>query len=103
MQQPDDRHLRVITGGELPTFWRSERLPTPQQQANNLILWIGDNQETAFTPARIDRSAIAAWIGLPISLPNDSSGWVWLHSQLQEEQLYGERFGKVAPSICTLQ
>jgi hypothetical protein len=88
MQQPDDRRLRVITDNELSTFWRSERLPTPQQQADNLILWIGDNQETNFTPARIDRSAIAAWIGLPISVPNDSTGWVWLHSQLQGEQLY---------------
>jgi hypothetical protein len=88
MQLPDDKHLRQITDAELPTFWRNERLPTPQQQADSLILWIGDNQETHFNPASIDRSAIAAWIGLPISLPNDSNGWVWLHSQLKEEQLY---------------
>jgi hypothetical protein len=81
MQLPDNKHLRQITDAEL-------RLPTPQQQADSLILWIGDNQETHFNPASIDRSAIAAWIGLPISLPNDSNGWVWLHSQLKEEQLY---------------
>ena len=49
MQQPDDKHLRVIKDeeGDLPTFWRNERLPTPQQQADNLILWIGENQETS--------------------------------------------------------
>jgi nucleoside 2-deoxyribosyltransferase len=88
MQQPDDKHLRVITDNDLPTFWRDERLPTPRHQANNLILWIGRNQETHFKPASIDRSALAAWIGLPISLPNDSTGWVWLHSQLNDEKLY---------------
>jgi len=87
MQLPDDKHLRQITDAELPTLWRNER-PTPQQQANDLVLWIGDNQETQFKPASIDRSAIAAWIGLPISPPNDSAGWVWLHSQLKGEQLY---------------
>ena len=68
MQQADDKHLRVIPRYDLPTFWRNETLPTPQQQADNLILWIGDNQQTSFATTRIDRSAIAAWIGLPISL-----------------------------------
>jgi hypothetical protein len=90
MQQPRNKHLRVITDNEddLPTFWRDERLPTPQQQADNLILWIGDNQETSSKAASVDRSELAAWIGLPISLPKDSSEWAWLNSQLKEEQLY---------------
>ena len=82
------KSLRKIAASELPDFWRNERLPTPRQQANDLILWIGDNQETHFKSASTDRSAIAAWIGLPISLPNDSTGWVWLHSQLNDEKLY---------------
>jgi hypothetical protein len=90
MQKPDDKHLRVIKDQEddLPTFWRDERLPTPQQQADNLILWIGKNQETSSKAARVDRSELAAWIGLPISLPKDSPEWAWLNSQLKEEQLY---------------
>src|SRR5262249_34538484 len=39
MQEPDDTHLRVITDKEddLPTFWRNERLPTPQQQEDSLV------------------------------------------------------------------
>src|SRR4249919_1428648 len=32
----------------LESLWREDRLPTPQQQANNLILWIGGNQPTQF-------------------------------------------------------
>jgi hypothetical protein len=87
MQQPGDKYLRVITDDELPTFWRGERLPTPQQQADNLILWIGDNQETSFATASIDRSAIAAWIGLPIT-SDDVPGWKWLNTQLEPKQFY---------------
>jgi hypothetical protein len=86
----DGKHLRKITSNEddLPTFWREERLPTPQQQADNLILWIGKNQGTSSKAATVDRSELAAWIGLPISLPNDSAEWAWLNSQLKDEQLY---------------
>src|SRR5262245_44190105 len=88
MQQADDKHLRIITDNDLPTFWRDERLPTPQQQADSLILWIGDNQETPLRSSFIDRSALAAWIGLQISLPHDSAGWAWLNTELQKGQLY---------------
>jgi hypothetical protein len=87
MQRPDNRLPERIDSYNLPTFWR-EKLPTPQQQADSLILWIGDNQETAFKDASIERTAIAAWIGLPISLPDDSTGWVWLNGELKGQQLY---------------
>ena len=89
MQRPGDKHLRVIADDELPTFWRNERLPTPQQQADSLILWIGDNQEAAFTFASIDRSAIAAWIGLSITA-DDVVEWKWLNTQLKPKQFYEE-------------
>jgi hypothetical protein len=88
MQRPDNRLPKGIDSYNLPTFWRNEKLPTPQQQADNLILWIGDNQKTVFSVASIERPAIAAWIGLPISQPDDSTGWVWLHSELEGQQLY---------------
>ena len=88
MQRGGDRVPRPIETYDLATFWRNEKLPTPQQQADSLILWIGDNQETAFSVASIERPAIAAWIGLPISQPDDSTGWVWLHSELKGQQLY---------------
>jgi hypothetical protein len=81
------RPLRKIASNELPDFWRNERLPTPQQQANNLILWIGDNQDTIFGRAEIHRSALAAWIGLPIS-NDDLPAWNWLNSALIPQQLY---------------
>ena len=42
MQRRDQKHLRIITSDDLPTFWREERLPSPLEQADNLILWIGE-------------------------------------------------------------
>jgi hypothetical protein len=96
MQQPDDQHLRQIREDDLPTFWRNERLPTPQQQADNLILWIGDNQEASFSFAITGRQAIAAWIGLPISPPDDFEGWEWLHSEMDGDQFYQSAVGKGA-------
>jgi hypothetical protein len=88
MQRPDNRLPKRIDSYDLHTYWGNEKLPTPQQQADSLILWIGDNQETAFEVASIKRTAIAAWIGLPISLPDDTTGWVWLNDELTEQQLY---------------
>src|SRR5271170_2154815 len=46
MQRLDQKQLHIIQNDELSTFWRDERLPSPLEQADNLILWIGDNQAT---------------------------------------------------------
>jgi hypothetical protein len=43
MQRPDQKHFHIIRDDELPTFWSEGRLPSPLEQADNLILWIGDN------------------------------------------------------------
>ena len=43
MQRPADKHRRPITSYDLPSFWTGGRLPTPQQQADMLVLCIGDH------------------------------------------------------------
>jgi hypothetical protein len=89
MQLPRDKHTRVIGPEELPSFWREDRLPTPIEQADNLILLIGNTQETPSTWAWITPSAIAATIGIAISpAGGDSQGWSWLNSQLEPKHLY---------------
>jgi len=55
MQLPNDKHLRVIRGDELASFWREDRLPTPLEQADNLILLIGNMQETPSAWAWVSR------------------------------------------------
>jgi hypothetical protein len=89
MQLPNDRHLRIIRDDELASFWREDRLPTPLEQADNLILLIGNTQETPSTWAWVSPSAIAATIGIAISPSSgDSQGWSWLNSQLESRRLY---------------
>jgi hypothetical protein len=89
MQTPDRavRH-RLIRARDLPTFWRQERLPTPMEQADNLILLIGDNQQSPALWLDLTLGALAATIGIAVSSDGDSAGWGWLHSQLQSKEFY---------------
>jgi hypothetical protein len=89
MQRPDHSHLHIITKEDLPAFWREERLPTPLEQADNLILWIGDNQTTPDVWAETTVPAIASTVGIAVSSGgNDSGAFGWLHSQLEKKQWY---------------
>jgi len=89
MQRPDQKHLHIIQDDELPTFWSEGRLPSPLEQADNLILLIGDKQPTPSTWVDVTPSEIAAIIGIAVSADgNDSGGWSWLHSQLEPKNLY---------------
>lgn len=89
MQRPDQTSLHIIQSDELPTFWKEGRLPTPPEQADNLILWIDDNQATPFTFVDVTHSVIAATVGIAVSSDgNDSTGWSWLNTQLNPKSLY---------------
>jgi hypothetical protein len=89
MQRPDGEHLHKITNDELPSYWKNERLPTPLEQADNLILWIGDHQQAPGTWVDGNPSAIAATIGMTVSADgNDSGAWSWLNKQLEPKKLY---------------
>ena len=89
MQLPNDKHIRIINSDDLPTFWSQGRLPTPLQQADNFILWIGDNQDTPSKWAVTTASVIAATVGIAVSEPSgDSQAWGWLHSQMEPKELY---------------
>jgi hypothetical protein len=90
MQRPDDAHLHIITSSEVSSFWREERLPNPQQLADSLILWTGDRQPMWMRAANAPRTEIAAWIGLPITSPDDAEGMAWLFDQLRPKQLFDE-------------
>ncbi|HVN02465.1 MAG TPA: hypothetical protein VMT68_19855 [Caulobacteraceae bacterium] len=65
----------------LETWGLDEPPPTPTQQADNLITWIGDQQQSEyFRKITIDRTnvqAVAAWLGAPITR-DDFSLVAWL-------------------------
>jgi hypothetical protein len=91
MQRPGHTHLRLITSDDLPTFWSRDRLPSPQEQADDLILWVGDNQPSAETRAEITQLVLSAWLGTALSSPGHPggiAGWHWLHTELKPEKLY---------------
>jgi hypothetical protein len=88
MQRPGNQHLHIIISDELPTFWNNARLPTPLEQADNLILWIGD-QSTPAVWSYVTLGALAATVGIAVSPDgNDSGAWGWLHGQLNSKGLY---------------
>lgn len=78
----------IFDSDELPTFWRQGHLPTPQEQADYLILWIGDNQPSAFEWTEGTASVIASTVGTALAPGGDSQAWGWLHSQLEPHGLY---------------
>jgi hypothetical protein len=56
------------------------RLPSPQEQFEQLILWVGDRQESPAAYCRIDSealSALSAWLGAVITVrPGDGLTWL---------------------------
>jgi hypothetical protein len=97
MQRTDDGHLRVIKSDDLPTFWSEGRLPTPQQQADNLILWIGDNQRTPNHVLAVKSEAISAIVGTALSSTN--ADWMWLNTELAPLKLYEFHMALGAPQL----
>jgi hypothetical protein len=59
------------------------------EQADNLILWIGDTQSSPSDWLNVSASALAATVGFAVSPEgNDSGAWGWLNSQLTSKGLY---------------
>lgn len=75
-----------ITESVARQYMQSPKLPDPHEQAKNLVLWIGDNQQTHDTAAMILRPALAAIVGTAIS-PNEQ-GLEWLIHQLEPQRLF---------------
>jgi hypothetical protein len=88
MQLPSSERLHVITSDELPSFWREDRLPSPAQQADGLILWAGANQPAPSEFAEIPVPALAAHVGVQIGPRGDGPGLGWLFGQLEQKGLF---------------
>jgi hypothetical protein len=61
-QRSKNQSLLISTQG-VDRFWLGERLPNPQTQANDLILWVGDNQQFPDEPIDCALSFLSAWVG----------------------------------------
>jgi hypothetical protein len=90
MQRPNNTHLRILTKIDLPSFWEAQRLPNPQQQADALVVWIGDNQPDSFHFAGAHASLVAAYVGLPIARDGrtDTDTLKWLRLQIAHLNMF---------------
>jgi hypothetical protein len=86
-QRPDGNPV-LITDSNFPSFWEGERLPTPQEQVDNLILWIGDHQSSQSTWAVVTVDSICAEIGAPLSKCGNAEVWSWLFKQIDGQGLF---------------
>jgi hypothetical protein len=82
MHQPE-RKTVWIDSYYLDALWIESRLPSPQQQADSLILWIGDNQPSPDAYAENTSAFLASWVGASIPRVGNPSepGLLWLFDQ----------------------
>jgi hypothetical protein len=83
---------RMARGGQPPpkistytvdSFWTNEVMPTPAEQADDLILWVGDNQLSPDYPLRAALYFLGAWVGTSLfdREKNPHAGISWLLAQ----------------------
>lgn len=71
-----------------------DRLPSPAEQADQLILWIGDHQPSPGETIEIPASEVSAWIGAAITPNKSNGGYAWLLNQEEIKKLIEDRHGR---------
>ncbi|MGH6811110.1 MAG: hypothetical protein ACREDM_01780 [Methylocella sp.] len=79
-QRPNGKPIEIFDF-ELSSWGLDDPLPNPAEQADRLILWIGDHQPSPGEYAEISESAISAWVGVAITRPRTNFGLDWLLMQ----------------------
>jgi hypothetical protein len=72
----------------LASFWGSDRLPKPQEQADAVVLYVGDDKLSspeAFSLVPSD--LLAGWIGTALSGPDHLQGLHWILQYLAQSKL----------------
>lgn len=75
----------VISGIILPKA--EDPLPSPAEQADSLILWLGDHQPSPGCALQIDELELSAWVGAAITPNWGNEELTWLLRQPQLETL----------------
>jgi hypothetical protein len=84
---------------DLPSYQNAPPLPTPGEQADSLLLWVGKNQSSPDVFARVQIAPLAATIGAAISGAGEGA-CQWVLNHLEHERWVelrpGEQSGWVA-------
>jgi hypothetical protein len=87
MQRPGEERIQIYST-DLPTYWSIDRLPTPKEQFDDLIRWIGDNQKPGPSSwAMADELYLDAWIGAALpTKPGNAEGLRWLVQHIEPDE-----------------
>lgn len=86
-QYPDETPVQVFEE-DLTPYVGDQRLPNPQEQVNNLVLWVGDHQSDPVTYASETIQALAAFIGVKLrGKGTDEPAFSWLWKHIEDEGL----------------
>ena len=76
-QQNRSRYVGVPVA-ELGAWGLDEPLPSPAEQFDNLIVWVGDQQASYAEGVTVRLPELAAWMGAPVGVhPNQVLGWIF--------------------------
>lgn len=90
MQQPDGNPV-VLGPDELRGVRLDDPLPSPAEQLDKLIVWVGGNQPSPAESVEIPVSAVSAWIGAPI-VPNNPGATIgWILEQDETRPIFEKR------------
>jgi hypothetical protein len=102
---------RMMQDGQAPpkistytvdSFWTNEVMPTPAEQADDLVLWAGDHQRSPDRPHRAELYSLGAWVGTSLLDGNPHTGIRWLLTHLADEKLLNSS-GIVQSNTADLQ
>src|SRR6476620_6878222 len=94
----------MIVSDKLESYWPGEKLPTPGDQADQLILAAGDRQQSPDQPIQFGGYFLSAWLGTSLLSPDPRSGVTWIMGHLSAEQLLtGGWNGNSENQFVTLQ
>jgi hypothetical protein len=68
-----------------------EPLPSPSEQLDELVIWIGDNQPSPAESASLRKLEVLAWLGAVITRNAPEAGLDWLLKQEQTAALIEDR------------
>lgn len=80
-QQPESGDGVLLSLDRVDESRLEDPLPSPAEQADGLILWVGDHQKSPaeFLPVPLD--LVSAWIGVPVAPATRYAGFDWLLAQ----------------------
>jgi hypothetical protein len=82
---------RVELPARLESWNLSERMPSPAEQLDNLIVYVGQHQPSYAESAPLAIPAVAAWIGARIVKGSSEAGVGWLLEQPTNSDFFDDR------------